>query len=489
MKKITILSIYLFALSLVISAPVRSQTLTERVNILDEKVTKHSNTVSVSMNFVLDNMKVKRNEMIILTPILRSNENGLDSISLPPAVISGGLRNKILKRKNSLGDELPFAETPQSITERKNNKAQTVAYTAAVPYRAWMADASLSVTKTISGCANCSDIEGDQLISQTILPHPIAPTYQLTYIMPEVEPVKNRSERHTATFNYIVDKYELLRDYKGNASELAQVDKIISNVQGNDDLQITEFSVEGYASPEGSYEHNRKLSENRANSFANYLESKFGVGRNKFSVKGYGEDWLGLRKAVAAATIADKQAILNIIDNTNSPDTRDAELIKLSDGETYRMLLSHYYPPLRRTEYAIAYTVRAFSVEEARKIIKTNPKLLSLNEMYLVAQSYPSDSKEFKEVFDIAVRLYPESDIAIVNSAAADIEAKNLDAAIERMKRIEAKPEVWNNLGVAYILKGDAATAKTYFENAVAKGNIDAANNLKKMQEVTQEEE
>ncbi|WP_419032931.1 tetratricopeptide repeat protein, partial [Dysgonomonas gadei] len=127
---------------------------------------------------------------------------------------------------------------------------------------------------------------------------------------------------------------------------------------------------------------------------------------------------------------------------------------------------NNYYPALRRTEYSIAYVVRAFNVEEARQVIKKNPKLLSLNEMYLVAESYPSDSKEFREVFDIAVRLYPDSEIAIMNSAAADIESKNLDAAIERLKKIEDKPQSWNNLGVAYILKGDSEKAVDYFRKS-----------------------
>ena len=143
-----------------------------------------------------------------------------------------------------------------------------------------------------------------------------------------------------------------------------------------------------------------------------------------------GEDWEGLRKAVEASTLPDKQEILRIIDEVPNPDARDAELMKLSDGTTYRILLNHYYPPLRRTDYTIAFNVKDFSVEEARGYLKTNPKLLSLNEMFLVAQSYPPDSKEFKEVFDIAVRLYPNDPVAIVNSAAADIENGNFTAAL-----------------------------------------------------------
>jgi tetratricopeptide (TPR) repeat protein len=187
---------------------------------------------------------------------------------------------------------------------------------------------------------------------------------------------------------------------------------------------------------------------------------------------------------VESSSLSDRQAILNIIDNVSNPDARDAELKKLSNGQTYRNLLNNFYPPLRRTEYVVAYNVRPFDVDEAREIIKTNPRLLSLNEMYLVAQSYPDGSTEFKEVFDIATRHYPESDIAILNSSSADIELDNIDAAIERMNKIADNPKVWNNLGVAYALKGDFVFAKQYFDKAVSYNDEDASVNIKELNKV-----
>ena len=206
--------------------------------------------------------------------------------------------------------------------------------------------------------------------------------------------------------------------------------------------------------------------------------SKFGVRRNQFIVNGFGEDWTGLYKSVSQSSLKDKLEVLGIIDKIGSPDARDRELMKLANGNTYKILLNDYYPPLRRTEYVIAYIVRPFDVEEAKKLIKVNPKLLSLNEMYLVAYSYPSDTKEFREVFDIAVRLYPQSDIAIVNSAGADIEGGNFDAAIERLLKIENNPKIWNNLGVAYLYKGDYGKAREYLSKAAANGNAEARFNL-----------
>ncbi|EGK02542.1 DUF3868 domain-containing protein [Dysgonomonas gadei] len=468
---------------------VYSQPQPENFKVSSHRIAKGGNQVYVSIDLDLDEMKVKSNEMVILTPILQSNEPDGDSLFLPPIAITGGVRNKIVNRKQNLGnhDQLPFETKPQTILKRKNNTSQSVNYNTSVAYRPWMDNASLTIQKIVSGCANCYDRTEDQLIVQNILPKRDPATYRLTFIMPEAEPVKARSDRHTATFNYHVDRYELLRDYRNNGDQFEEVDRIIGEIRDNSDLDITEFTIVGYASPEGSFEHNRILAQNRANSFAHYLVSKFSVSRDKFSVEGKGEDWEGLRKAISVSFLADKQNILNIIDKVRNPDARDADLLKLSDGDTYKTLLNNYYPLLRRTEYTVAYEVRAFNVEEAKQIIKKNPKLLSLNEMYLVAESYPSNSKEFREVFDIAVRLYPESEIAIVNSAGADIESKNYDAAIERLKRIEDKPIAWNNLGVAYMLKGDTKKAKEYFEKSANRGDKDAKANLEILQIVDQD--
>jgi len=201
-------------------------------------------------------------------------------------------------------------------------------------------------------------------------------------------------------------------------------------------------------------------------------------------VSGFGEDWNKTREVIASSGIADKAEILRIINNVSNPDARDAELMKLSGGTTYQTMLREYYPKVRRTEYTVSYVARAFSVEEGKKVIKTNPKLLSLNEMYLVAQSYPADSKEFKEVFDIATRLYPNEPIAIINSAAADIEGGNNQAAIDRMQRIENDPRTWNNLGVAYARLGDFEKAKEYFDKAVDRNDNDAVANTEELQKV-----
>lgn len=454
-----------------------AQSGTNGISVVAQKSIKENDRLSVNFDIVLDDAQISRNDMLTFIPVLRSNTSA-DSLELDPAVVMGSTRAKVVERQQKLGEPSAMPSKVFSSLIRKNNTKQRLNYIASVPYAQWMQDASLAVRNRVSGCANCGYMAQELGITPRVLPNlAYDPSYKLTYIVPEVEPVKTRSDRHTATFNFVVDRYELQRNYKNNAAELAQVDKVIREIQSNTDFRITEFAITGYASPEGGFEHNRTLAKNRANSFAEYLVSKFGVARNRFTVEGLGEDWDGLRAAVEKSALGDKQAVLNIIDNVSNPDARDAELKKLSNGETYRTLVRDLYPPLRRTEYVVAYVVRAFDVQEAKQIIKTNPKILSLNEMYLVAETYPTNSKEFKEVFDIAARMYPDSEIAILNSAASEIESGDNDAAIRRMEKMASNPKMWNNLGLAYARKGDLAKAQEYFSKAASNGDADALHN------------
>lgn len=447
-------------------------------NLTREKV---NDRVRIAMDVMLDDLQLGSNDMLILTPVLYAN-NGSDSMAFAPVAVLGKVRNRIVVRNTKLNNPAPVPADAQAVVARKNKTEQSLAYSGTVPYVNWMRDANLKVVATVKGCADCGEGLGGLLLTQRLFDEPHEPSYKLTYIVPEVEPVKARADRHTATFNYVVARHELLRDYKNNAREFQRVDEVITEVKNNKDIQITEFTVSGYASPEGNFESNRALADRRANSFADYLSNTHGIRRNQFKVSGYGEDWDGLKLAVEKSQIADKDEILRIIASVANPDARDAQLMKLSGGNTYRTLLNNYYPPLRRTDYTIAYNVRAFSVEEAREIIKTNPKLLSLNEMYLVAQSYPANSKEFKEVFDIATRMYPDEPVAILNSAAADIEGDSNRTAIERLAKLEADARIWNNMGVAYAGLGELDKAKDYFQRAAAQGDADAKANLEELE-------
>lgn len=443
-------------------------------------IEKENDLLKIDLLIDVSAITLPTQQMVVLTPVLTSADS-LHIRTFKPVWVLGKRREKALNREIGFGSFHPDPQ-PYTITRREGKSSQVIPVPLEVSYESWMRDAKLSVKEEVSGCANCDIAQNLFNVVSPLLPPLIVPSYEVAYITPPVEEVKERSETHTARLNFEVARYELLRNYKNNASVLEQVDQIVSEVKNDPNLTITEFKVTGYASPEGNFNSNMKLSENRARSFVNYLKDRYGLQNTPMQVDWKGEDWDGLRQEVKDSYIQDKDRILEIIDNNRDIAQRKSKLQSLSGGSTYRTLLQDFYPPLRRNEYTIAYIARSFDVEEAKILIRTKPQYLSLNEMFLVANTYPKDSKEFKEIFDIASRMYPDSQIALMNTAALDLENGAVDAAIERMKNINL-PEAWNNLGVAYIKKGDYEKASGFFTKASQAGNRQAAENMRQLDE------
>lgn len=479
-KNIYRLLITMVALLVTFQAAKAQVNYMDQITVENQVISKRAGTTNIAMDVNLDNLKLNKNDMLIITPVVVSGQN---EIELEPIAVKGTLRNKVLSRPFEWKGKTHLAMPAENQIVRRNGTNQSLSYNAALPYNEWQRDAQLLLKTEVVGCADCSEAQPDKLISQKILPDKFIPNYRIPYVVPEVEPVKQRSERYSAHLNYIVGRHDLLPNFENNAAELAKVDKIIQELKKDPDLTITDFTISGYASPEDTKERNLALSQRRAETFAKYIERKYGYTRNQFKVEWFGEDWDGLRKAVVASNLGNKDAIVEIIDNVSDYDARDARLIALDNGQTYNRLLREFYPPLRRNDYDIAFISRAFNVDEAKEIIKTRPKLLSLNEMYLVANTYPEDSPEYKETFDIACQTFPDAEVACLNGAVGALRSNNADEALNQLQRCPDSSTAKNLTGVAYALKGDTTRAKQLMEQAVQLGNEDAKHNLEQLQQ------
>ena len=180
-----------------------------------------------------------------------------------------------------------------------------------------------------------------------------------------------------------------------------------------------------------------------------------------------------------------KNEILAIIDTYSIDTERKAKLKQFRGGVPYQYLLKNIYPGLRVAVCKVNYNVKNFDVNEAKEVIKRRPQNLSLNEMFMVANSYPVGSREFVEVFEIAVRMYPENDVANINAAAAALSQGNLIAAERYLNRLTVKnvqPEYDNAMGVLALLKEEYDTAENYLNTAARSGLEAAKNNLKELE-------
>ena len=467
----------LFAMSLTLATTMSAQELAgSQVQISNKAVSLSADTqLLVGMDVTVPaDLEFSTNSMLTLTPILmEKGENGANK-TLPAIYVYGRNRHLLAQRSGKI------AADAFEVIRRDNGTAQTIHYTARVPYEKWMNGADLKMMGTISGCASClKDEDLAQVYPVLLEPYQVQPL--IAFVKPEAE-VKQRAEKGNAYLDFPVNQTKIYPDYRRNPMELAEINRTINVVKENTDTKITGISLHGYASPEGSYANNTRLAKGRSEALKTYIMKEYGLSADMFTVQSTPEDWAGLRAYVEKSNVANKAQVLEIIDS--QMDNLDAKenKIKALDAAVYQALLRDCYPALRHTDYVVHYTVRAYNVEEAKALLKSRPQLLSLEEMYLVAQTYPEGSDEFNEVFDIAVRMYPEDSTANINAAAMELKRGNTAEAVRYLDRSsKTSATAQNNQGVYHMLIGDLDKAEACFKKAKELGSAQADGNLEEV--------
>ena len=425
------------------------------------KVAKDS--IRFGVNVVLDQVALGSRTLLTLTPKLVS-EDGTQTYAFP-AVSVGGRNRQIMWQRHNIAGAQPVYH--------KNGSAQTVALNLAAPNVAWIKKARLVVDEQVQGCAGCEQGEMRYKLLDRLVKEEYRPKFTTVFVTPKPEPVKTRSDRFIARFNFRVNRSELLPELGNNRVEFARVDSVAKAILLNTDVKVKNVSIDGYASPEGTDAGNLKLSQNRALSFADYLRRTYKLSRGVLNGVGHGSDWEGLRNSVMAdANVPNKQGVLDVLAAAGNNEARKTNLRKLDAGQPYAYLLANHYPPLRRTEYQFTYTVRDFNLEEAIQRIYSNPSLLSLNEMYLVANHYAAGSAERRNALETAQRVYPNAPESRFNALAYRMAQGEQVNEEQFLVNYTTSPEKWNNLGVYYGLRKDYARAKECFSRA---GNLPAA--------------
>ena len=452
----------------------------ESVKMENNRVEKVGADVRVQMDLVFDGLDLKKQHSLQLVPVIVSAD-GTREQALQPVQVDGRIRNKVLKRREALGEAIP-AEGTRLL--RDNGSTQSIHYEATAPYDPWMLNGRLELRADVTGCADCN--EGHEtLAAGSILPYAEPVMAMAARMQPKEETVKRRAEVRTARLQYGQGSHRILSDYKGNRAELDKVRASIDMVKENRDLTITGIFITGYASPESSMAFNQALSERRAQALADYIARQYpDLDKSLWHVKGHGEDWEGLRREVEKRPGLLKQAeVLRIIDECGDDrDACEARFKALNPPEIYQRLLNEMYGPLRRNEYRIEYNVRHYNQEEARQLLKTRPDLLSVAEIHRVADSYGRGTEDYLRALKTAVDTWPEDKAALNNYALALLDAGRYDAVVALLQqRAGQDGSLINLMGVAYYKAGRLDEAQEAFQKAADAGCADARSNLSQL--------
>ncbi|WP_160150100.1 DUF3868 domain-containing protein [Parabacteroides sp. Marseille-P3160] len=445
----------------------------KQVKIKDPVIQKAGDEWEVAFSIDLSEVSLGADRSMTLTPLFTAEGKKLE---LPSVLVNGTRRHILWQRTN------PEEGVLQEV-KRQNGAAQTVSYRVKTPYLAWLEEAPLSLEARTCGCGG--EKESETLLALSVPEKkepPVLLPPHVAYLTPEAEAVKERSAEGSAFLDFRVGRTEIDPTYRRNPSELEKIRKTIDEVRNDPNLRVKGIIIHGYASPEGGYDANARLAEGRAQALKGYVNNLYHFEPSLFTVRSTAEDWKGLRQKVEASSSAYREEILKVIDGDAAEDAKEQALKRIANGEVFRGLLQEVFPALRHSDYVVQYIVRGFEVKEAKALVRTNPGQLSLQELFLVAQTYPAGSEDFNEIFDIAVRLFPDDPTANLNAASIALNRKDWTAARRYLDRADkSRPETLNNLGALAEGEQRPEEAISLYRQAVAKGSREAAENLERL--------
>lgn len=472
MKKYYLIPILLFAFTGARAQFLGGVTIERRV--LEER----NDTLHMELDIRVHAQAMNSCQSLAIIPELSTV--GQKNVQLfPYLLINGRNKARMMKRRRRLASDYWNERQPYQTVNVRKNTEELVEYVMDVPYKMWMDTASLRIRNILISCADSRQVFTTDVNGAVDFAPRTAymPQLAVNFYEPELAQ-KSRRVQGDAYLDFPVGKSVILPDFRKNPDELSKIRESIRSVAENQDATLTGVYIEGYASPEGSYEANDRLSRDRAGALRQYIADNFDVDVALVHANNTAEDWDGLRTLVEDSTLPDKVQVLKIINSSDAPDMKEARLKKTA---SWFKLLLHTFPSLRRTDYQIDYTLRDYGIAEAKELAMRRPEDLSQLELFRVATSYEKGSEAYYDLFERMQRQYPEDATAAINCAAAMIERGDYATARRLLEGVRGDLRAENNLGALCLGEGNLEQARIHLERAAAAGVREAQYNLQEL--------
>jgi tetratricopeptide (TPR) repeat protein len=309
--------------------------------------------------------------------------------------------------------------------------------------------------------------------------------------------VRITPETQAADINYLINSSEALsKELK--AEDIALLKEYIKTVSVDPNRQLKSAVVSSYASPDGKFDMNEKLSGKRGTTADKIIKKEFSkIEASKatgfFDSKTTAEDWDGFKTEVENSAIQDKDLILRVLSMYSDPDVREKEIKNMTSA--FEALKTDILPRLRRSKMMVNADKIGRTDEQILSQMKSDPKALSLEEM-LYSATLTKDLNEQLAFYKTTSENHPKCIRAHNNQGYTYMALGKTDEAIaefEAAKAIQNNDMVKNNLGFGSLVKGDLVKAEEYFNSmtaaspeskwglgviAITKGEYDKAVNL-----------
>jgi tetratricopeptide (TPR) repeat protein len=453
--------------------------------------------------------KMKKNSNLVkyeVVPKVLETHAGLVSVT-----IKGTFPAKYFDKKTTItatpvltytGGETAFdkVQVLQGEKVQANNKVITVSggdftYTSTIPYKEAMKMSELVLR--ISAVRGKKNLNFDpvKLADGVIATSTLVEKEDKT-IASKDSYVRVIPETQLAVINYLINQ-ATLRPAELKKDDIAVLKEYIKNVSVDPNRQLKGTVVSSYASPDGTMKVNEPLSKKRGATADKFIRKEFdkveaAKADNFFSEMTTPEDWEGFKAEVEKSSIQDKDLILRVLSMYSDPDVREKEIKNMSAA--FEVLKTDILPKLRRSKMMVNADKIGRSDEQILTQMKSDPKSLSLEEM-MRSGSLTTDANEQLKFYQATSDNFPKDFRAQNNVGGALMDLGKTDEAIaayEKAKVLENNDVIKNNLGFAWLVKGDMAKAEGFFNSmttstpqskwglgviAITKGEYDKAVN------------
>lgn len=280
-----------------------------------------------------------------------------------------------------------------------------------------------------------------------------------------------------ATVNYAYNS-SAVRSTELRDQDMKDLADFVEFAAEKDSIVITGTNVMAYASPEGEISLNENLAQERAES-ANALVAKE-MKRRKIAPENpdafyknspKGEDWDGFKDLMQASEIEDKNLIIRVLETYSDKQEREQQIKNIS--KTYKEIEKEILPSLRRSQITVNYDVEGYTDEELRDLSKSNPDILTIEELLFAATLFEGLNDKL-EIYQNAERVHP-GDYRGPNNVGYCLMMQNkmndAKAKFQKALDIENNPYSTNNLGAIARLEGDRTAAMEMYNDAMSAGD------------------
>ena len=429
--------------------------------------------------------KMKKNSNLIkyeVTPKVLETHAGLVTVT-----IKGTFPEKYFDKKTTVtatpvmsynGKETAFdnVQVLQGESVQANNKVITYSggnfsYTSTVPYDEAMKVSELILkVKATRGTASV-DLDPVKLADGVIATSTLVAIVGQPILMPDTFK-RILPETQVANINYVINRSDI-RSNELKKDDITLLKEYIKAVDADPDRNFKTAVVSSYASPDGKFEFNEKLSVNRGSAADKFIKKEF----NKVEAASAGgffdsrttaEDWDGFKTEVESSSIQDKELILRVLSMYADPAVREREIRNMASA--FETLKSDILPKLRRSNMKINVEKIGRSDEQILAQMKSDPKVLSVDEV-LYAATLTNDVNEQLRFYEILADIHPKCIRAKNNIGYINLGLGNTDkaiAAFEQAKALDNNDVVKNNLGFCELVKGSTVSAEEYFNSMTA---------------------